>query len=216
MAGPIGKLAVAAALAITGCTSAATGSPPPPPPTPATAAPASSGLPSGMSPAAAAPPPRQVSDPRHVTGTIHGPCYARGTPPQQLPDPRCTPGAYDPHITATILCNPAYTTGAYRPPAYQTARFKLEQAYPAYGLPAGTPSELDHLIALDLGGANDAANLWPEAGKIPNGKDSVENHLHTWVCAVSGTESQGRLESARQAIAADWITALQVLGVGGP
>ena len=202
------SLALATA-ALAGCTAA----PGAVPASPAPPGPASGTL---VSPAASNPTPLQVSDPGRVTGTLHGPCHARGTPPAQLPDPACTPGAYDPHITAKVLCNPAYTTRAYRPPAsgpHGTTRFKYDVAFPAYGIPAGTPAELDHLINLDLGGANDAANLWPETGKIPNPKDAVESKLHTWVCTAHGAEAQDRLESARQAIAADWLTALQVLGV---
>jgi hypothetical protein len=189
-------------------------------PATAPAAPPSSPSPSEslVSPAAAAPPPHTVSDPGKVTGTLAGRhCHARGTPPGQLPDPACTPGAYDPKVTAAVLCNPSYSTRAYRPPAYQTSRFKFEQAYPAYGVPAGARSELDHLISLDLGGSNDAANLWPQVpapGKpaVPNPKDTAEARLHDWVCAASGAQAEGRLATARRAIAADWLTALEVTG----
>jgi hypothetical protein len=149
-----------------------------------------------------------VHDPGRVTGTLTGPCHARGSPPHQRPDPACTPGAYDPAITAAVLCARGYSTRAYRPPVTQTTRFKYEQAYPAYGLPSGTPTELDHLIPLELGGANDAANLWPEAGLVPNPKDTVETGLHDAVCAGTVT-----LAAAQRAIAADWVTAEQALGI---
>jgi hypothetical protein len=127
-----------------------------------------------------------------------------------LPDPACTPGAYDPAVTAAVLCAPGYSTRSYRPPLYQTSRFKFEQAFPAYGIPAGTAAELDHLIPLELGGANDAANLWPEVGLVPNLKDAVETALHDAVCAGKVT-----LRDAQRAIAADWVTARQVLGIAG-
>ena len=156
------------------------------------------------------PAPHQVHDPGHVTGTLTGPCHARGTPPAVLPDPRCTPGAFDPAVTAAVLCAPGYSTRHYRPPVTETARFKFEQAYPAYGIPAGTPAELDHLIPLELGGANDAANLWPEPGLVPNPKDRIETDLHDAVCA-----GKVSLEAAQRAIAADWLTAGQVLGIAG-
>lgn len=151
---------------------------------------------------------KQVHDPGHVTGTIAGPCRARG----QLPDPRCTPGAIDPainqeHIHATI-CMRGWTAGI-RPPENETSAFR-RLAYAAYGLPRGTVSELDHLIPLELGGANDAANLWPEAGRVPNSKDRAESTLRIAVCSGKVT-----LAAAQDAIAADWLTAEHVLGLAG-
>lgn len=169
---------------------------------------------------AASPPPvtgqpvlRHVHDPGTVTGTLAGPCHERGTVPDELPDPRCTPGAVDPSVTATVLCSGSYRTSRYRPPAEATDRFKYDDAYPAYGISAGTRTELDHLVSLELGGANDASNLWPEAPPSPNLKDKAEGQLHSWVCAVSGTAAQDRLIRAQQAIAADWLTAERVLGI---
>jgi len=178
------------------------------------------------SPAASAPVPLKVHDPGKVTGTLAGKhCVARGTTPEQLPDPACTPGAYDPAVTAGVLCardsrgHYTYDTDTYRPPVYQTSRFKAEQALPAYGLAPGTRAELDHLIPLVLGGANDAANLWPQPpppGKpiAPNVKDRSEVALRTWTCqGTSAAERQGRLDTARQVIADNWITSLAVAGV---
>lgn len=154
-----------------------------------------------------------VSDPGHVTGKLTGPCHVVGTVPSQLPDPRCTPGSYDPRITAAMLCSGSYRTGTYRPPSSETTSFKYHEAYPAYGIPDGTTSELDHLVSLELGGTNDATNLWPEQPGVPNPKDSVENQLHTWVCAVTGANSESRLQDARVAIARNWTTAEKVLGI---
>lgn len=154
--------------------------------------------------------PVPVSDPGHVTGTLKGEhCTSRGG----LPDAACTPGAFDPHLTAAILCAPGYTTRHYRPPVGQTDAFKHQQAYPAYGLPAGAITELDHLIPLELGGANDALNLWPEPGSSPNPKDGVELDLHKWACATTGQAAETRLRQAQLAIAANWATAEKVLGV---
>ena len=47
---------------------------------------------------------RAVHDPGQVTGTLQGPCHTRDN--GRLPDPRCTPGAYDPQVTAAVLCAP--------------------------------------------------------------------------------------------------------------
>ena len=208
-------------VAVAGCSSA-----PPPVPSPATTVtaeatnpPLASTGPVSVTPVSppAAPPPKQVSDPGQVTGSLAGMhCAYRGKQPDVLPDPACSPGAYDPLITAKVLCAKGYSTRSYRPPVYQTARFELEQAMPAYGLAniPGSASELDHLIPLTLGGANDASNLWPQLGPVPNPKDRVEVDLHRWVCGVQGAAAESRLKSARLAIAADWTTALETLGIG--
>jgi hypothetical protein len=184
---------------------------------PDTAAPPNTAAPAPAPSSAPAPPAstalHQVSDPGQVTGTLAGEhCHVTGTAPYQLPDPSCTPGAYDPRVTAAILCAPRYTTRDYRPPVSETTRFKYDQAYPAYGVPPGTRSELDHLVSLELGGSNDAANLWPETGRVPNPKDATENRLHDWVCAATGAQAADRLSAAQRAIAADWTTALSVTG----
>jgi 5-methylcytosine-specific restriction endonuclease McrA len=42
----------------------------------------------------------------------------------------------------------------------------------ASGVAAG---EYDHLVPLELGGANATSNLWGEVQSIPNPKDKVEN-----------------------------------------
>jgi hypothetical protein len=153
------------------------------------------------------PPLARVHDPGEVTGSLTSPCHTRDG--GQLPDPRCTPGAYDPASTAAVLCSPGYSTRSYRPPEAQTEAFKFGQAYPAYGVPDGDRSELDHLVPLELGGANDAANLWPEVGGVPNPKDAVERALHDAVCA-----GQVTLAAAQLAIATDWMTAEARLGIG--
>jgi hypothetical protein len=86
-------------------------------------------------------------------------------------------------------------------------------AEPAYGQ-QNVLGELDHLVSLELGGANASSNLWVEAGSIPNPKDSVENDLHAWVCAASGKTAEDRLHAAQVAIATNWMTALAVVGAG--
>ena len=148
-------------------------------------------------------------DPGQVTGTISGTCHYRHG--GQLPDPRCTPGSFDPAITQAnihkTICVTGYT-GKVRPSAAETDRFKYKVAYPAYGLPHRKHTELDHLVSLELGGSNDAANLWPESPPTPNPKDKVENALHRAVC-----EGRVSLAAAQRAIASDWLTAEASLGL---
>jgi hypothetical protein len=107
-----------------------------------------------------------LSDPGHVTYSTHpSGCHVRGnTPTTILQDASCTPGGIDPQVTqanlASTICRSGYTA-TVRPPSSETAKAK-RTLYTAYGIPAGTTSELDHLVSLELGGDNDVANLWPE------------------------------------------------------
>ena len=96
------------------------------------------------------------------------------------------------------------------PPESQTERFKYDVAYPAYRTPGSERTELDHLVPLELGGSNDATNLWPEYPPTPNPKDKVENALNAAVC-----DGRITLAAAQNAIAADWLTAEKKLGIGG-
>jgi hypothetical protein len=151
-----------------------------------------------------------LHDPGQVTGSLTGPCHAGGG--GQLPDPHCTPGGIDPAVTQanirSTICTSGYT-GTIRPPESQTEAFKFNDAYPAYGIASGTATELDHLVPLELGGNNSAANLWPEVPPTPNAKDSVENALNAAVCA-----GRVSLASAQHVIAQDWQTAEASLGLG--
>ena len=83
-------------------------------------------------------------------------------------------------------------------------------AYPAYSDAKSKRTELDHLVSLELGGSNDATNLWPESPPTPNPKDKVENALNAAVC-----DGRVTLAAAQDAIASDWLTAEAKLGLGG-
>jgi hypothetical protein len=68
--------------------------------------------------------------------------------------------------------------------------------------------ELDHLVPLELGGADGMGNIWPECG--PNGvalhqryfkqKDMVENYLFAQV-----QSGKMPLAEAQRGIATDWV-----------
>ncbi len=151
-----------------------------------------------------------VHDPGEVTGTLAGPCRTRHH--GELPDRSCTPGAIDPAVTqaniGSTICRSGYTT-TVRPPESQTEKFKWDVAEPAYGQ-HDVSGELDHEIPLELGGANDARNLWVEAGSIPNPKDAVEDALNRAVC-----DGKVKLRAAQTAIAQNWLTAEAALGLSG-
>ena len=138
-------------------------------------------------------------------------CQARRGP---LPDPTCTPGAVNPNVTedtiATTICRPGWTA-TVRPPTSYTNDLKRRQI-DQYGYlnHALGDYEEDHLVPLSVGGSpSDPRNLWPEPGASPNTKDRVEADLQGAVCA-----HEVSLASAQQAIATDWTTAEQRLGIG--
>jgi hypothetical protein len=87
----------------------------------------------------------------------------------------------------------------------------------AYGIPASKLGdyELDHLIALNDGGASDIHNLWPEPNTstryrpslyIHNDKDAVEDYTYQAICAHKTT-----VTAVQKAMAADWTTAVTAL-----
>jgi hypothetical protein len=102
-------------------------------------------------------------------------------------------------MTKEKLCASGYTTSTYRATSSQIYSAKVHDILPAYGMTT-FHGEIDHLISLELGGSNDESNLWPEAGRIPNEKDGIENILHAKVCAGKISLSEAQAE-----IAQDWL-----------
>ena len=125
-----------------------------------------------------------------------------------LPDRTLTPGVARPGITAADLCPVAHTPALRNvPESEKLAVYKSYGILPHQGYCAVAEGcEVDHLISLEIGGANDQANLWPEpyTGTIWSAhvKDKLENKLHALVC--SGTIT---LTDAQTAISTDWIAA---------
>jgi len=86
-----------------------------------------------------------------------------------------------------------------------------DAVYTAYGIPRGrrTPSGgyvgprrgyvIDHLVPLELGGANDVPNLWRQPHNEARAKDRVEDELHDAVC-----NGRMRLVDEQQRIVRDW------------
>lgn len=137
-----------------------------------------------------------------------------------MPDPNCTPGAFNPSITLDVLTNPDFRTGCIRDCVTQEG--VKATTYDWYGIPhpaenhgATQVCELDHLVPLELGGADTLDNIWPQCG--PDGvslneryfkiKDNVENYLTAQV--KSGTMD---LDTARAGIARDWTQYVQAAG----
>ena len=117
------------------------------------------------------------------------------------PDRHCSPGATYSGLTKAVLCSPTFRTSSIRNvPVTEKHEVEIE-----YGLAArsyGSALEIDHIVSLELGGANDIANLFPERASPEPGfhvKDKLENKLHALVCA--GAMS---LRSAQVGIATNW------------
>jgi hypothetical protein len=115
-------------------------------------------------------------------------------------------------VTIAVLRNPSFTTRCVRDAA--TKAEEKATTYRWYDLPFPSNNsgqnqicELDHLISLELGGADTLDNAWPQCG--PSGvarpqrffkeKNAVENFLAMQV-------KQGRMElgATQRGIAADW------------
>ncbi len=123
-------------------------------------------------------------------------CKVNGT----LPDKSCTPGAVFPEVTKDQVCTAGYARQIRNVPASEK-----DQIYAEYGVTSRQPGqyEVDHLISLELGGSNDAANLWPQPAQPVPGyhqKDQVENYLHQQVCSGRIT-----LQQAQKQISTNWL-----------
>ena len=133
--------------------------------------------------------------------------------PADLPDPKLTPGVVR-TTDLNVICH--QTTKQFR----NTTESMKIQVYRAYGMDAphkgycaATPEgcEIDHLISLELGGADSVANLWPQAYPIARQKDHLENELHKRVCSGQLTPIQ-----AQQMISKNWIEAYQQIFGASP
>jgi len=137
------------------------------------------------------------------------PKTSRGFP---IPDSACTPGAINPTVTLKVLQGGKFKTGCERDKA--TTRTKKNTTYVQYSLdrPKNNTGkkqtcELDHLVSLELGGADTLDNIWPQCGPDDVGlaqrffkiKDSVENYL-----AVQVRVGAIALSDAQHGIAEDW------------
>ena len=129
-----------------------------------------------------------------------------------VPDPHCTPGGIDPTVTADVLRNPAWRTACIRDCAVSEADKHVAYRWYSLRTPrknsgARQVCELDHLVPLELGGADGLGNIWPQCGpsrtilenRYFKVKDRVENYLADEVKA-----GKMPLDAAQRGIAADW------------
>lgn len=129
-----------------------------------------------------------------------------------LNDLKVTPGDTDPQLTAKKLCDPTFHTINDRH-VNESQKKRICAEYSQMDGCPGSGFEIDHLISIELGGANSDANLWPQPVDAKDlvgfhEKDKVENALHRKVC--SGEIS---LPAAQQCIARDWYACAKKEGI---
>ena len=159
----------------------------------------------------------------NINGRASTPLVAVNLPPQQscttrvsngfpVPDPNCTPGENNPTLTIEVLKDPRFTTRCVRDAV--TTEGEKAITYDWYSLPHPSNNsgesqicELDHLVSLELGGADSLDNVWPQCGpagvtlpqRFFKEKDTVENFL-----AMQVRTGRMNLTGAQKAIATDW------------
>ena len=132
----------------------------------------------------------------------------------ELPNLKLTPGvARD--VTVETLCTTSTKLVRLTTQATKATVYKEYGITPKHDPSCTGPShscfEIDHLIALEMGGADDINNLWPQEYEVipadsswqKNGahlKDKAENEAHKRICNHSMT-----MEYAQHAIATDWV-----------
>jgi hypothetical protein len=139
-------------------------------------------------------------------------CTVRMSHGYPIPDPACTPGAINPSMTADVLRDPAFRTACVRnqdtSEKQKTLTYRWYRIpHPAHNSGRSQVCELDHLVSLELGGADTLDNIWPQCGpsyaylrqRYFKQKDVVENYLAKMV-----KEGKISLGDAQRGIAKDW------------
>jgi hypothetical protein len=129
-----------------------------------------------------------------------------------LPDPSCSPGAVNPTLTVAVLTAQGFTTDCLRDKATSASKKEItykwyKLAKPAHNSGQGMVCELDHIISLEIGGADTLENIWPQCGpsraalnsRFFKQKDAVENFLADEVAA-----NRMALADVQRGIAEDW------------
>ena len=123
--------------------------------------------------------------PRPETGTGPRSCHWHDPRSLLLPGqreiahPRCTPGSIDPIVTQSNIGRPSARadgptrTCGHRSPGPRRLSITLPTLHTARL--SRRKQNLTTSYTLELGGSNDATNLWPEYPPTPNPKDKVEN-----------------------------------------
>jgi hypothetical protein len=139
-------------------------------------------------------------------------CKVRMRNGYPVPDAKCTPGGVNPSVTLDVLRDSSWRTKTVRNCASSEAQKHVAYRWydiqkPRVNSNENQVCELDHLVPLELGGADGLGNIWPQCGpddvtlnqRYFKQKDHVENYLAEEVRA-------GRmpLVEAQRGIAKDW------------
>jgi hypothetical protein len=139
-------------------------------------------------------------------------CTVRMSNGFPIPDASCTPGAIDSTVTEDVLKDSRFRTSCIRNRVTSNAKknttydwYKID--HPDNNTGQTQTCELDHLVPLELGGADTLNNIWPQCGPpgVPlseryfKRKDAIENFLTAQVKA-----GKISLSEAQRGIAADW------------
>jgi len=129
-------------------------------------------------------------------------CFVTYAVSGELPNPKLTPG-YMRDVSVRQLCTTS--TSLVR----DVSEVLKKDIYHNYSLNGNDRSickegyEIDHLVSLELGGSNDARNLWAQSYCGTNNahdKDKLENELHRRVC-----KGQINIIDAQMCIKTDWV-----------
>lgn len=146
------------------------------------------------------------------TEPAHNSCAVQMRNGYPVPDARCTPGGVNPSVTPDVLRDPSWRTRTVRNCATSEARkhvayhwYQIEK--PRLNSNQNQVCELDHLVPLELGGADGLGNIWPQCGpdavtlnqRYFKKKDHVENYL-----AEEVRVGRMPLDLAQKRIALDW------------
>lgn len=112
-----------------------------------------------------------------------------------LPDPALTPGSTI-TVPISVLCKPGYSKLVRH--TTTAAKKRVCAAYHKRDCP-GPGFELDHLVSLEIGGADVELNLWPQPIDEARKKDVVENRLKREVCS-----GKTKLQDAQKRIRQWW------------
>src|SRR5262249_20844625 len=138
-----------------------------------------------------------------LVGPIWAECVREPQGQCLTPDPVWTPGAVDPRVTQATIQQTICAKGYTKTIRHTSGKLKA-QIYRRYGGRERSPhAEVDHLIPLEVGGADVAENLWIQSYDTEPWnawrKDRLEHLLHRKVCAGELT-----LEEAQAVFLGDW------------
>ena len=123
-----------------------------------------------------------------------------------VPDPKLTPGVAA-TTSARTICAKTFRTRDERHVTLATKR-KICRLYHVEHCPKYGAMEIDHLISLELGGADDPRNLWVQFAPDYKRKDKLEGFLHRKVC-----KGELELKDAQRCIVKNWAACADRYGV---